>query len=237
MRKGGAVLTTLLITAIGVISLYHISKSREFQFFGDIHSSIPNDSKMIALTFDDGPTENTDLILEKLAELDLKATFFVNGKSIEERPFDAIAIVKAGHELGNHTYSHDRMILKAYSTYRYEIDRTSELIRESGYEGKIFFRPPYGKKLFALPYYLEKIDMPTITWDVESETYLSRDASAKEHAEYILDNVKSGSIILLHPMYEPKKVMSALEIAVPELRKKGYAFVTVSELYDQRGDK
>lgn len=227
------VLAVFIIVIICAITLFFISKSRNFQFFGNIITSLPNSDKRIALTFDDGPTENTEAILDKLNELDIKASFFVCGYSIDERPDDAKAIIKAGHDIGNHSYSHKRMVLKSYSFYKDEIDKTNDLIREIGYEREIFFRPPNGKKLFVLPYYLNKINMTTVMWDIEPETILGFDATPDEIAQYIINNVKSGSIILLHPMYNAENILPVLDIIVSELKKLGYTFDTISNLYNE----
>lgn len=223
-----AVLAALAACAAG---LFFVSKARNFQFFGKLVASVPNDEKMIALTFDDGPTQNTAAILEKLDQLDVRATFFLCGAAIAERPDDARAIAAAGHAIGNHSYSHTRMILKSCGFVKSEVDETNELIRASGYEGEIFFRPPYGKKLFVLPWYLSRIGMVTAMWSVEPETDLGFDAAPEAIAQYAIDNVRSGSILLLHPMYSPENVLAALDILVPALEERGYIFVTVPELY------
>ena len=132
------ILIIFVLVVLCAISLFFVSKSRSFQFFGELITAIPNDDKKIALTFDDGPTESTATILGKLDELDIKATFFVCGSGINARPDDAKAIIQAGNELGNHSYSHQRMILKSSAFCKEEVDKTNELIRESGYDGEIF---------------------------------------------------------------------------------------------------
>lgn len=223
-------LAALALLAVCGIALLSVSKARSFQFFGELVSAVPNDGNLIALTFDDGPTENTSAILEKLATLDVKATFFLCGAAIEARPDDARAIAEAGHAIGNHSFSHRRMVLKSYGFIKNEIDRTNELIRESGYSGDIFFRPPYGKKLFALPWYLDRIGMVTAMWSIEPETDLGFGASPEAIANALIQDVESGSIILLHPMYNPEDVLAALDIVVPALKEQGYVFVTVPEL-------
>ncbi len=233
-KKSILIILTIFILVIALcLSLFYISKSRNFQFFGEIVCSLSNEDKIIALTFDDGPTENTAAILDKLDELNVVATFFVCGNNIEERPEDAKAIVEAGHVLGNHSFSHQRMLLKFYDFYKDEIDKTNELIRESGYEQEIFFRPPYCKKLFGLPYYLNSIGMVTVTWDMEPETVLGFNAKPEEIAQYVIDNVESSSIILLHPMYNKDNVLLALDILVPELRSQGYTFSTIPDMYKE----
>lgn len=212
--------------------LFSVSKSRSFQFFGDLVSSIETDKKQVAITFDDGPTENTKAILKVLDELKIKATFFLCGIDIESRPKDAALIAKAGHGIGNHSYSHQRMVLVSYSFCKEEIEKTDELIRSSGYSREIYFRPPYFKKLFMLPLYLRNNDRIAILGDIEPETALGFDASPEEIANYILANVQNGSIILLHPMYNSDAVLSALKIIVPELKSQGYTFCTVEELLE-----
>lgn len=232
-RRLFQLLTIVGLVLICAISLFFVSKSRNFQFFGEIHTSIPNGDHKIALTFDDGPTENTAAILDKLSELEVKATFFVCGAEVEARPEYAKAIAQAGHGLGNHSYTHKRMILKSYAYCKEEVDKTNELIRASGYEGELFFRPPNGKKLFVLPYYLSQIDMTTMMWSIEPETFLGVNASPDDIAKYVIDHVESGSIILLHPMYKTENVLAALDILIPELKDRGYTFCTISDLYNE----
>ncbi|NMC55987.1 MAG: polysaccharide deacetylase family protein [Eubacteriaceae bacterium] len=227
------ILLFILILFSCLLILFNLSKSRTFQLFGEVVSSVPNNDKKIALTFDDGPTENTSIILDKLSELNIKATFFLCGTGIEQRPDDAKLIVASGNAVGNHSYSHTRMIAKSYGFIKQEVDKTNSLISKSGYTDTIFFRPPYGKKLFFLPYYLSKKDIVTVMWSMEPETVLGFDATAEEIARYVIDNVKNGSIILLHPMYNPDNVLPALDIIVPELKKQGYTFCTIPQLYKE----
>lgn len=234
MKKSKKIFLVVIITLgcfilIGGL-LFKFSKSRNFQFMGNLISRVETSEKKIALTFDDGPTENTSLILEKLNELDIKATFFLCGKEIEERKQDAISIVANGHEVGNHTYSHRRMILVSYDFCKEEIEKTDALIREIGYEGEIYFRSPYFKKLFILPLYLNNTNRTNVLCDVEPETALGFDATATELADYVVSQVESGSIILMHPMYNPDNILLALDIIVEELENRGYTFCTVEEL-------
>lgn len=222
-----------LLVLIFAITLFLISKSREFQFFGEIRNAFPNNENKIALTFDDGPTKNTEAIINRLSTLGIQATFFVCGAEVKANPEYAKAIAQAGHDIGNHSYSHKRMILKSYAFVKEEVDSTNDLIRATGYDREIFFRPPNGKKLFVLPYYLSQIGMKTIMWRVEPETVLGMNASPHEIAQYVINNVESGSVILLHPMYKTENVLAALDILVPELQKRGYTFSTISDLYTE----
>lgn len=222
------ILVLLLLTAAAT-GLFQVSKSRTFQFFGQIVPRVNTSEKVVALTFDDGPTTiATNEVLNVLADKQVKATFFVIGGELEQNMAEARKIVAAGHELGNHSYSHTRMVLVTPSFVQQEIEKTDRLIREAGFDGEIHFRPPYGKKLLALPYYLSKTNRKTITWDVEPD---SNPQTAAEIVQETRTRVRPGSIILLHVMY-PNRLESlrAVPGIIESLRNEGYRFATVSEL-------
>ncbi len=145
----------LILLLITVFVTLKISNSRSFQFFGDITRRVETKQKVVALTYDDAPGSDTKDILLDLDKFGVKATFFAIGSAIEKYKPEAERIVTAGHELGNHTYSHERMIFKTPAFIRSEIERTDKLIRQTGYRGAIYFRPPNGKKLLLLPWYFK----------------------------------------------------------------------------------
>ena len=223
------IFTLLLLPYLGL----KISNSRNFQFFGGIVKNVDTNEKVVALTFDDGPTDNTDKILKTLDRLDIKVTFFLTGNELEKNIEAGKNIVKKGHEVGNHSYSHNRMILKSPSFIKREIEKTDSLIRETGYKGDIQFRPPNFKKLLFLPYYLKKSNRDTILADIEPETTLGFSASSEEISDHVIKNTKEGSIILLHVMYDNRsETLDSLYSIVKGLKDKGYRFVTVSELLE-----
>ena len=202
--------------------------SRTFQLFGGLTYKVETNQKVVALTFDDGPTENVDDILKLLNDHDIKATFFLIGNEIEKNQVEAKKIVNEGHQIGNHSYSHQRMIFKTPSFIKKEVEKTDDLIRNVGYKGEIDFRPPNGKKIVGLPYYLSKHNKDTITWNIEPDT-VSTDVTDKN--EYVKENVTPGSIILLHPMYDKTgEEIQVLEGIIESLSNKGYKFVTINEL-------
>ncbi len=231
MRKvaiGLAVIILSLALAKGALELVN---SRTFQLYGNIVPQVQTNEKVVALTFDDGPTNNTAAVLEILAEQDVKATFFLTGNELEQYPDQGKMIAEAGHELGNHSYSHSRLVFKSPGTIREEIDRTNELIRGTGYSGTIHFRPPNGKKLLLLPRYLDSEGMQTIMWNIEPDSYPAISGSAGAMVDHVIENVQPGSIILLHVMYESRvESVKAITEIVTQLRSLGYEFVTVSEL-------
>ena len=235
MKKRIALIAVVLILVISV-GLRQVSRSRTFQFFGEIIPRVETSQKIVALTFDDGPTpQATDQILAILSEMNVRATFFVTGAELEQNLDQGKKLVAAGHELGNHSYSHVRMFFVTPSFVKQEIESTDKLIREAGYQGDIHFRPPYGKKLFTLPYYLWKHRRKSITWDVEPDSYPEIAADANKIVEHVLANVRPGSIIILHVMYPNRREsMKSVKMIVEGLRAEGYEFKTVSELLAAR---
>ena len=209
--------------------MFQISKSRTFQFFGEIYSRVETDRQVVALTFDDGPRrKQTDEILAILREENVVATFYLVGKDIEENPGEIEKIIADGHEIGNHTYSHKRMVLVTPSFVRNEIEKTGELIEKAGGGNEPTFRPPYGKKLFALPFYLSQRNRQTVTWDVEPETFFEK---SEDMVKFTVESAKNGSIILLHVMYNNRaESMKSVRPIIRSLREKGFQFKTVSEL-------
>lgn len=237
MRKFVIISAVLQVIFISVAyTLFSISNSRSFQFFGEIVPRVETQEKILALTFDDGPTPTfTDEILSVLAEEDVKATFFLVGSDIEKHPEETRKIAEAGHELGNHSYTHERMVLVSPSFVKNEIEKTDELIRNAGYASKhIHFRPPYGKKLFVLPYFLSKNERKSITWDVEPESYTPVKKESEETVRDAVAAARNGSIILLHVMHDDKRrSLNAVRPIIIQLKEKGYNFVTVSELIER----
>ncbi|MCE7004846.1 polysaccharide deacetylase family protein [Kibdelosporangium philippinense] len=228
---------TVLVLVGGTFGLQQVSSARSWQFFGGLTDRVDTTQKVVALTFDDGPDPaGTQQLLDELARAQVPATFYLIGRDMEKHPDLARSIVAAGHELGNHTYSHERMVLVTPGFVAEEVERTDKLIRDAGFHGEITFRPPNGKKLLALPYYLDEHNRKTIMWDVEPNTYPDVDASAARTAQYTVDHVRPGSIILLHGMYASREeTRRAVGPILDRLKADGYRFITVRELLTYQG--
>lgn len=220
----------IFIIILLLFGTYKLMNARTFQIFGGLTNHVETNQKVVALTFDDGPTKNVQQILPLLDKYHAKGTFFLIGNEIEKNPEEAAKIVKAGHQVGNHTYSHNRMVFKSPSYIKKEIEKTDRLIQKAGFKGEIDFRPPNGKKLVGLPYYLHQHNRDTITWSIEPDTYYT---SARDKIKYVNKEIKPGAIILLHPMYDNTgDELNAIEGILKTLSKDGYSFVTVNELQD-----
>lgn len=222
-----AVVAVLLVAAGG----YFLMNSRTFQLAGRLVDRVETTEKVVALTLDDGPSERAPEVLGLLATAGIPATFYLNGRDLAARPELGRAIVAGGHEMGNHTYNHRRMVLVSSGTVADEVEGTDTEIRAAGYRGDITFRPPYGKKLWALPNYLADHDRTTVTWDVEPE---DGNTTTEDIVNAAVGQVRPGSIILLHTMYASGAASRAAIVPIAaKLHAQGYRFVTVSELLEQ----
>ncbi len=225
-------LLSLLTTALVGAGLWELTKSRQVQLFGAMVSRVETDRPVVALTFDDGPTEQfTGEVLEILREEGVRGTFFLTGGELSAHPELGQQIVADGHALGNHTFHHQRMVAVSYAFTRDEIERTDELIRAAGYEGEIYFRMPNCRRFLVLPYYLQQTGRTTLLWDSEPETGMPADFTAEELAQRTLAEVRPGSIVLLHVMYASRaETRRALPLIIQGLKARGYEFLTAPEL-------
>ncbi|MFI9816510.1 polysaccharide deacetylase family protein [Saccharothrix variisporea] len=235
-RSRPLIVVTLIVVVLlplGAVGVMSLASARGYQLFGGLTNRVRTTEKVVALTFDDGPhPAGTRALLDSLKRKDVRATFYVTGRELSEHPDLGKAIADAGHELGNHSYHHERMVFVTPAFVADEVERTDDRIRATGYQGEITFRPPNGKKLVALPHYLSEHHRKTIMWDVEPDSgEQASKRSADEIVRATLDQTRPGSIILLHGMYPGRdRTRAAVEPIVDGLRERGYRFVTVSEL-------
>ena len=188
-------------------------------------NTINEEDKVVALTFDDGPSKYTKDILDILKKYDACGTFFLIGNKVSFYGEVLREMLSEGNEIGNHSYDHKYLTRLSEEEVKDEINKTQdEIKRVTGYTPTLF-RPTYGGYNNTLKSY---IDLTFVLWDVDS-----RDWSVKS-TEGIMSNVfkdvKSGSIILFHDNHEYS--VNALPSVIKELKKQGYKFVTVSELLE-----
>jgi len=233
LRSGIVIAAIVLIVSTALV--WQLSKARCIQLVGEVTCRVETEAKLVALTFDDGPTpEGVDAVLAELGPRGIHATFFLIGSRMEKFPGQAERLIAAGHELGNHTYAHQRNLGRSQDFYAAEIAKTRTLLQRAGSETKLF-RPPFGKRLIGLPLEVERAGYRTIMWDVEDQPEKFTQASA--FAGDILARVRPGSIILIHPMYRHNRLArDALPIVLDGLRSQGYEVVTVSELLKRTGN-
>ncbi len=232
MRTLRLILLSCAALLLMTYGAWRLSRSRSLQLYGGLITHAETTEKLVALTLDDGPTPaGTEATLALLDELGAPATFFLIGSDLAAHPELGRRIIEAGHQLANHSYSHQRMVLRSPAFVREEIEKTDTLIRLAGESDPIYFRPPYGSRLFVVPRYLYQAGRPTLLWDIEPDSIADISDDPEAMAAHVADRVRPGSIILLHVMYDSRlQSRAAIPLFVERLRQQGYRFVTLHEL-------
>jgi peptidoglycan-N-acetylglucosamine deacetylase len=193
-------------------------------------AEIPNQEKVIALTFDDGPwLGTTTKMLGILKQNDIKATFFWVGTAIQANPEIAKIVVAEGHAIGNHTWHHWYKQMDT-ATAKSEIEHTADLIYQTTGVKTTLFRPPGGYLNNGLVAYAKSQKYAVVMW---SQTSADTDPKAKYQVfvKNVLRDAKSGGILLMHDGGgDRRRTVQALPEIISGLKAKGYRFVTVPEL-------
>lgn len=195
-----------------------------YNFVNDINTKeIDPNKKVVAITFDDGPSKYTKEINDLLKQYNSNATFFVLGNKVKIYSNTINESIKQGNEIGNHSYNHKWLSNLTIEELEYQINETNNLIKEiSGYETTLL-RPTYGsinKKI------RQNTDMNIVMWTVDSNDWKIK--NSQTIANKVLNKVKDEDIILFHDTYE--RTYKALQIIIPKLIEEGYQLVTISEL-------
>lgn len=199
----------------------------------DLFFQGPTDGgRRIALTFDDGPSvANTGRVLDLLAEHDARATFFVVGSRTDGLEELLRRAATAGHELGNHTYSHVHTVHSRRDELRGDIARASSVIEAAtaGAARVRLVRPPFGKDRRRVVTLGRELGLLTVLWSIDSGDAMGR--ARDEVVATVVAGAAPGAIVLMHDGgLERPTTLGALEELLPRLRGAGYELVTVSEL-------
>ena len=199
---------------------------------------IKSEQKVIALTFDDGPWQNTTLqVLDILKQETIKATFFVVGKSIKNHPHIIKQVVADGHAIGNHTWSHQYHQYSSAHAAR-EFNQTADLIYKLTGVKTSLFRPPAGILNNGLVSYAHQQKYAVIMWSVDSKDWRSRHITVQGLIDSTLKAAQPGGIVLMHDGGgDRSKTVEALPKLIAELKKQGYQFVTVPELLEMEANE
>ena len=183
---------------------------------------------MIALTFDDGPGEYTEELLNCLVENNAKATFFMLGQNVEAYPEIAKKVSDAGMELGNHSYSHPDLVTIGAEAAAQQVSNTDAALKAAtGFEATVM-RPPGGSFNDSVK---AAIDHPLIIWSIDTRDWATK--SEDQTYQVVMDNAQDGSVVLMHDIHE-WSVKAAIRM-IPDLIAKGFKLVTVSELAEAKG--
>lgn len=206
----------------------NITVPQDFQGKVVSQVDIASPDKVIALTFDDGPWEtSTDEILNVLKRYNIKATFFMVGNYLKQRPEVARRVVAEGHVIGNHSWSHPLQDISVADAVR-ELDDTAKVIYETTGVKTQLFRPPGGRFNGTMAAYAKERGYAITMWSVESADYY---VSAPILLDNVLKDVRPGRIVLMHDGGGDRlATVQALPQIISTLQQQGYRFVTVPEL-------
>jgi peptidoglycan/xylan/chitin deacetylase (PgdA/CDA1 family) len=205
------------------------------QWYGRTFAGGQRGTKQIALTFDDGPNgPHTLRLLELLAKLGVKATFFMIGSYVRQQPEIARAVAQGGHVIGNHTFSHPRLILKTAVETRAELAQCRSALQDAIGEHSNLFRPPFGGRRPATLRVVRELGLQTVMWNVSGKDWKAPTAAAIE--DEVVRLIHGGDVVLLHDGShrgmgaDRTRTVAATEGLIRRLRDQGYEFVTVEEM-------
>jgi peptidoglycan/xylan/chitin deacetylase (PgdA/CDA1 family) len=217
----------------GAAGIYHASYSVRSQWFGRTNWRGREDMEAVALTFDDGPGPDTERILDVLAQHKLCGTFFMIGSHVERFPQTARRIVAAGHEIGNHSYSHPIYLYRSARETTRQLERAQDVIASATGVTPNLARPPCGVRTPAYFRAARRLGLRTVQWDVAGFDWKRR--SGRQISQTVLRKVRSGSIVLLHDgdserKHDRQETVAALPLIVDGLRVRNLRIVPLSQL-------
>jgi len=209
------------------------------QWFGRTFTGLDRGSKLLALTFDDGPNDPYTLrLLEILAKHEVRATFFVIGRYVQQRPDMVRELVNAGHVVGNHTFSHPLLIFKTLATIKNELETCRRALIDAVGEPSNLFRPPFGGRRPAILRIAWQLDLEPVMWNVTGYDW---NAPSAEHIERkVVNRVRGGDVILLHDGghlqmgADRSRTVIATDRLIARYKSEGFDFITIPQMATQK---
>lgn len=228
--KNSSQIAYVLLLLLVLIRLMTFSSSAEVK----VYRSVSTEKKQIALTFDDGPHPTlTPRILDILAQYNVPATFFMVGQNIFNYPDAARAVIEAGHEVGNHTFTHPHLAGLNEDAIMDEIGKCEDALEELCEYRPHLLRTPQGALTPSLEKCVLEDDYILVLWSLDTRDWENKSTACIVRT--VLNGVQAGDIILMHDYIgHNSKTPEALEKLIPVLLSQGYEFVTVSTLLGLR---
>ena len=194
--------------------------------------------RVVALTFDDGPSSPcTEEVLDVLADADVRATFFCVGTNVRNHPDLVQRMIESGHVVGNHSMRHSRKSAFLLTDTDHIDDSAAAIKATTGLYPRLY-RPPWGWLTPWEARRLKKRDYTIVGWDIFTHDWKLPEVDGSLMAEKVLRKTKPGSIILFHdgcanmPTWYKHNTAAALRQIIPILRAAGYEFVTISDMLE-----
>jgi peptidoglycan-N-acetylglucosamine deacetylase len=225
-----------LTAAAAVSAAGYQSVAPKGQWFGRTLATGIRGSKQIALTYDDGPNDpHTLKLLDVLAKQNVRATFFMIGRYVQQRPDIARAVAQAGHVIGNHTFTHPLLTFQSEARTRAELVDCRRALEDTIDKHSNLFRPPFGG-------IARELGLETVMWNVTGYDWNAPPATAIE--KKVVRQMHGGDVILLHDGghramgADRTQTAIATENLIRRYKNEGYEFVTVEEMrVANRADK
>ncbi|PYX29950.1 MAG: polysaccharide deacetylase family protein [Acidobacteria bacterium] len=230
----GYVISGAIATGAAVASGYQ-SMAPSGQWCGRTFTGMPRGARQIALTYDDGPNDpHTLRLLEVLSKHQVHATFFLIGRYVQQRPDIARDIAKAGHAIGNHTFTHPLLIFKsAYEIHR-ELSECNATLRDTFGHDTNLFRPPFGGRRPAVLRIARDLGLEPIMWNVTGYDWNAPPAAQIEQT--VAKQIRGGDVILLHDGghkemgADRSQTVQATDLLLAKYKSEEYEFVTVPSM-------
>jgi peptidoglycan/xylan/chitin deacetylase (PgdA/CDA1 family) len=202
------------------------------QLYGKVFYQGPPEGKLAALTFDDGPNPYyTWKLLRVLREKSVKANFFLIGREVEKYPELARRILREGHSIGNHTYTHANLLERRKKTIVKEIVKCDVVLEAVTGRKPLLFRSPHGFRKPVVSQISQQLGHYQVDWSLCPRDWLR--PGTKRMLKLVLKKVRPGTIILLHDGGgDRSQTVEVVPLIIDRLRERGYQFVTIEELLD-----
>ena len=207
------------------------------QWYGRTFTSLARGNRQLALTYDDGPNDpHTMRLLEVLARHNVYATFFLIGRSVQQRPDIVREIAKAGHVIGNHTFTHPLLIFKSAAEVRNELTDCRAAIQDAVGGHSNLFRPPFGGRRPAVLRIARELGLEPIMWNVTGYDWNAPPAATIE--KKVSRQIRGGDVILLHDGghkqigADRSQTVLATDHLITRYKSEGYGFATIREMLE-----
>jgi len=222
-------------TAVAAVAAGYQSMAPTGQWYGHTFTGLAPGTKQFALTYDDGPNDpHTLRLLEVLAKHDVRVTFFLIGRYVRQRPEIAREVVKAGHVVGNHTFTHPLLTLKSAAEIRRELTDCRSALQDAIGEHSNLFRPPFGGRRPAVLRVARELGLEPVMWNVTGYDWNAPPSAVIE--QKVSKQIRGGDVVLLHDGghkqmgADRSQTVLATDSLISKYKSEGYEFATIPQM-------